>query len=111
MQRWTYDELKQNIEEDIEEFMADGLNFLQATARVQVEYQRITDKSPLEKLIIYMMLLKLGIEKEIVREDIRDETLALVAAGDLSRFNGDLTDEEFKAFGKDISEVLFKLEE
>jgi uncharacterized protein YoaH (UPF0181 family) len=56
MKRWTYEELKQNIVEDIEEFMSDGLNFRQATSRVQVEYRRIIDKDPVQKLIIYMML-------------------------------------------------------
>lgn len=110
MQRWTYEELKQNIDEDIEEFMADGLNFLQATARVQVEYQRITDKSPLEKLIIYMMLLKNGIEKGSVREDIREVVSALVSTGELSRFKEELTEEEFEAFEKDLSEVFSQLQ-
>lgn len=62
MDRWSYEELQEFIHEDIEEFMGDGLDIRQASARVQVEYAKPIEDSDLEKLIIYMALCEEGVK-------------------------------------------------
>lgn len=106
MEKWSYEDLTQYINNDVNEFMSEGLNIRQATSRVQVEYQRVIQDEPLDKLIIYMMLSKLGIEHGFLRDDIRDETLIMVKLNEQSNYSDALSPKELEAFKKDVKELL-----
>lgn len=94
MEKWSYEELREFIHEDIEEFMGDGLNIRQASSRVQVEYAKSIEASELEKLIIYMVLCEQGVKYGFLRDDIKEQTLELLGRIDLEQCDQQLSVEE-----------------
>jgi uncharacterized membrane protein YheB (UPF0754 family) len=109
MNRWSYCELAQYIYEDFNEFLSDGLNVRQVISRIQVEYYKIMEESPIERLMIYILLAKLEIEHGFLREDIREEVLRMINDNRLSKFSNELETSELKKLKEDIDELLIKL--
>ncbi len=103
MDRWSYEELQEFIHEDIEEFMGDGLDIRQASARVQVEYAKPIEDSDLEKLIIYMALCEEGVKHGFLRDDIKEQTLKLLERIDIEQCDQQLSVEERHKLRGDMS--------
>src|SRR5690606_6395382 len=94
MDRWSYEELQEFIHEDIEEFMGDGLDIRQASARVQVEYAKPIEDSDLGKLIIYMALCEEGVKHGYLMDEIKEQTLKLLELIDSGRWEQQRSIEE-----------------
>ncbi|GLQ70774.1 Imm3 family immunity protein [Vibrio penaeicida] len=103
MDKWTYEELQEFIREDIEEFLNDGLNIRQATSRVQVEYAKAIQSSDLEKLIIFMVLCKEGVEHGFLRDDIKEDTLNLLEQINLEQCDRMIDHDERQRLRDDMS--------
>ncbi|TMV50635.1 hypothetical protein FE783_08040 [Paenibacillus mesophilus] len=67
----SYKELEQYIVEDFEEFLDEGLSLSQVTDKLLVEYHRGTVNSKVEKLVVYLTIALLCLDKGYLREDIR----------------------------------------
>ncbi|OYD07745.1 Imm3 family immunity protein [Paludifilum halophilum] len=106
MERWSYEEITQYIRDDFSEFLMDDLNVKQATSRVQVEYQNIIEESSVEKLFIYIVLAKLGLEHGTLRDDIKEEVLKMITEEKLLKIKDDLTPNEYKNLMKDTHDLL-----
>lgn len=103
MNRWSYDELQEFIQEDIAEFIGDGLDIRQATSRIQVEYHKSINESDLEKLVIFMILCNEGVKHGFLRDDVADQTIQLLRSIDVGLFDKQLSESERIQFRKDIA--------
>jgi len=98
MDNWSYEELKEYIHEDIAEFMVDGLNIRQVSSRVQVEYKNSIGNNQVEKAIIYLVLCDEGIKNELLREDIKIDTINLLDHIDNDLLSKELLPSELEKF-------------
>lgn len=103
MEKWSYEELRDFIHEDIEEFMRDGLDIRQASSRVQVEYAKSIEDSELEKLIIYMVLCEEGVKHGLLRGDIKEQTLELIRRIDLEQLDQKISGDEQSKLRNDMN--------
>lgn len=109
MDKWSYEELKEFIREDVEEFMRDGLDIRQASSRVQVEYAKSIEGSDLEKLVIYMVLCEEGVRHGFLRDDIKEQTLRLLERNYLKQCDKQLGDEERPKLRADMDRISILL--
>ena len=105
MDKWSYEELKSFIHQDIEEFIRDGLDIRQASSRVQVEYAKSIENSKVEKLIIYMVLCEEGVRHGFLRDDIKEQTLELLRQIDLGYCDQQFSDEERIMLRDDMNRI------
>ncbi|WP_432776320.1 hypothetical protein AAFJ72_05260 [Brevibacillus gelatini] len=75
----SYKELEQYIVEDFEEFLDEGLSLSQVTEKLLVEYHRGIVNSKVEKLVIYLTIALLCLDKGYIRDDIKDELNILIS--------------------------------
>ncbi|MFC6652222.1 MULTISPECIES: hypothetical protein [Paenibacillus] len=75
---WNYKELEQFIAEDFEEFLEEGLSLSQVTEKLLVEYHRGIVRSNVEKLVVYLTVALLSLEKNYLREDIQFELNSII---------------------------------
>lgn len=64
----NYKELEQFITEDFEEFLEEGLSLSQVTEKLLVEYHRGIVRSNVEKLVVYLTVALLSLEKIILEK-------------------------------------------
>lgn len=74
----NYEELNQYIVEDFDEFLNEGLSISQVTEKLLIEYWRGIVNSKVEKLIIYVRIALLSIERNYLREDIKTEMINMI---------------------------------
>lgn len=74
----SYNELNQYIIEDFDEFLNEGLSISQATEKLLEEYYRGIVNSKVEKLVIYLRIALLNIERNYLREDIKTELMTMI---------------------------------
>ncbi|SFJ92515.1 hypothetical protein SAMN04488574_13517 [Bacillus sp. 71mf] len=74
----SYEELNQYIVEDFDEFLNEGLSISQVTEKLLVEYWRGIVNSKVEKLVIYLKIALLSIERDYLREDIKTEMINMI---------------------------------
>lgn len=100
----SYKELEQYIVEDFEEFLDEGLSLSQVTEKLLVEYHRGIVNSKVEKLVVYLTIALLCLDKGYLREDIKDELDIMTS--DIASMS---LKEELKA--EDIKKVLQDIEQ
>lgn len=74
----SYEELNQYVIEDFDEFLNEGLPISQVTEKLLEEYYRGIVKSKVEKLVIYLRIALLSIERNYLREDIKAELMSMI---------------------------------
>lgn len=74
----SYEELNQYVIEDFDEFLNEGLPISQVTEKLLEEYYRGIVKSKVEKLVIYLRIALLSIERIYLREDIKAELMSMI---------------------------------
>ncbi|MGC7928070.1 hypothetical protein ACP3VS_05430 [Lysinibacillus sp. VIII_CA] len=67
----SYEELNQYVIEDFDEFLNEGLPISQVTEKLLEEYYRGIVKSKVEKLVIYLRIALLSIERIYLREELK----------------------------------------
>ncbi|GED55718.1 hypothetical protein BBO01nite_49590 [Brevibacillus borstelensis] len=75
----SYKELEQYIIDDFEEFLDEGLSLSQVTEKLLVEYHRGIVNSQVEKLVVYLTIALLCLDKGYLREDIKDELNIMIS--------------------------------
>ncbi|KOO47182.1 hypothetical protein [Priestia koreensis] len=74
----SYEELNQYVIEDFNEFLNEGLSISQVTEKLLEEYYRGIVNSKVEKLVIYLRIALLSIERNYLREDIKAELMSMI---------------------------------
>ncbi|MED4534005.1 Imm3 family immunity protein [Metabacillus fastidiosus] len=74
----SYEELNQYIVEDFDEFLNEGLSISQVTEKLLVEYYRGIVNSKVEKLVIYLRIALLSIERDYLSENIKIELMNMI---------------------------------
>lgn len=74
----SYKELEQYIIDDFEEFLDEGLSLSQVTEKLLVEYHRGIVNSQVEKVVIYLRIALLCLDKGYLREDIKGELNTMI---------------------------------
>lgn len=105
MDRYEYNELKQNIREDYSRYTTGGYNFsfYGATSKILDDMQRIIWESEIEGLMIYAVLAQVGLEQGELRPEIKEEVQRIINNCVLARFKDELSSDEFNEIGKDLS--------
>lgn len=75
----NYKELEQYIVEDFEEFLGEGLSLSQVTEKLLVEYHRGIVNNNVEKLVVYLTIALLSLDKGYLRDDIKNELNIMVS--------------------------------
>ncbi len=112
----SYEELNQYVIEDFDEFLNEGLPISQVTEKLLEEYYRGIVKSKVEKLVIYLRIALLSIERNYLREDIKAELMSMInelesiptkeEVGSENTKQILLDIERFKKKSKDINKIL-----
>lgn len=74
----SYEELNQYVIEDFDEFLNEGLSISPVTEKLLEEYYRGIVKSKVEKLVIYLRIALLSIERNYLCEDIKAELMSMI---------------------------------
>lgn len=112
----SYEELNQYVIEDFDEFLNEGLSISQATEKLLEEYYRGIVNSKVEKLVIYLKIALLSIERNYLREDIKAELMSMInelesiptkeEVGSENTKQILLDIERFKKKSKDVNKIL-----
>ena len=106
MKDYTYTELRKYISDDINEFIADGLNIRQAISRVQVEYSQLMAQSDLAELIIHMVLSREVVVRGETRTDVTEKTLRCIESAGAKDFKKELDDRELQMLREEIQTTI-----
>lgn len=112
----SYEELNQYVIEDFDEFLNEGLSISQVTEKLLEEYYRGIVNSKVEKLVIYLRIALLSIERNYLREDIKAELMSMIneletiptkeEVGSENTKQILLDIERFKKKSKDVNKIL-----
>lgn len=112
----SYEELNQYVIEDFDEFLNEGLSISQVTEKLLEEYYRGIVNSKVEKLVIYLRIALLSIERNYLREDIKAELMSMInelesiptkeEVGSENTKQILLDIERFKKKSEDVKEIL-----
>ncbi|TKI53420.1 hypothetical protein FC756_24050 [Lysinibacillus mangiferihumi] len=112
----SYEELNQYIIEDFDEFLNEGLSISQVTEKLLEEYYRGIVNGKVEKLVIYLRIALLSIERNHLREDIKTELMSMInelesiptkeEVGSENAKQILLDIQRFKKKSKDVNEIL-----
>ncbi|BFH60395.1 Imm3 family immunity protein [Paenibacillus azoreducens] len=98
----NYKELEQYIVEDFEEFLDEGLSLSQVTEKLLVEYHRGIVNSKVEKLVIYLTIALLCLDKGYLREDLKNNLNIMISDISLLPLKEELESEDIKKIMFDI---------
>lgn len=115
MKEWTYKELRESINEEIEEYENDkDLNYTkgQIANRCFYECTVVINQGYTESLIVHTTIGKYIIEKcsKDTIINYRNEIHGVLKQYDRSKLDSSLTDEEMKEIEYEINYVLSKME-
>lgn len=112
----SYEDLNQYVIEDFDEFLNEGLSISQVTEKLLEEYYRGIVNSKVEKLVIYLRIALLSIERNYLREDIKAELMSMInelksiptkeEVGSENTKQILLDIERFKKKSKDVNKIL-----
>ncbi|MEC2077041.1 Imm3 family immunity protein [Metabacillus fastidiosus] len=106
----SYKELSQYIVEDFDEFLNEGLSISQVTEKLLVEYYHGIVNSKVEKLVIYLRIALLSIERAYLREDIKTELMNMINELETLSIKDELGSENTKQILLDIQNFKNKSE-
>lgn len=107
----SYEELSQYIIEDFEEFLNEGLSISQVTEKLLEEYYRGIVNSKVEKLVIYLKIAFLSIERNYLREDIKTELMSMINELESIPIKDEVGSENTKKIILDIEKFINKSED
>jgi len=107
----SYEELSQYIIEDFDEFLNKGLSISQVTEKLLEEYHRGIVNSKVEKLVIYLKIAILSIERNYLRKDIKTELLCMINELESIPIKGEVGSENTKQILLDIEKFINKSED
>lgn len=99
-----YKELEQYIVEDFKEFLDEGLSLSQVTEKLLVEYHRGIVNSNVEKLVVYLTIALLCLDKSYLREDVKNELNNMISDISLIPLKEELEAEDIKKIIQDIEQ-------
>lgn len=102
MEIWNYSETNEYVLENFNQSLSLGLNVNQSIERALYEFETVINESETEKLMIYLALVKLGIDHSDLRTDIRDELLTMLGNDILTKTKGEVDKVHLEAIIKDI---------
>ena len=102
MRGYSCKDLRKDIIEDIDEFIADGLNVRQATSRVQVEYAQLIEECELAELIIYIVLSQEGFRHGCLRTDVKSKALHCINNTNVKKYENHLDEEQLSSLKREI---------
>lgn len=107
MERFSYDEIKQDIRGDYARYMEGGYNFsfYGATSKILDDFQRVIRGSEVESVMLYTILAKIGLEHGKLRPQIKEEVQRIIDNGIVSKFKDELSSEEFSEISQDLINV------
>ncbi|WP_037285181.1 Imm3 family immunity protein [Saccharibacillus sacchari] len=103
-----YKELQQFIMEDFHEFLQDGLSLSQTTEKLLVEYYRGITNDPIEKLVIYLKIALLSLDKNYLRKDLKNELNNMISNLELMSLNKQLNGGVVEKVMKDIEDYKIR---
>lgn len=107
----SYKELEQYIVEDFEEFLDEGLTLSQVTEKLLVEYQRGIVNSEVEKLVIYLTVARLSLDKGYLRQDVENKLNYMISDIPSIPLKKELESEDIEKIMHDIGKFKKHIEE
>ena len=106
-ERFTYDEIKQDIAGDYQKFMQGGykLTFYAATAKIIDDLQRVHKRSEVEKFMMYIVLAEKGLENDELSSEIKNEVLGYIKENEWMKFKEQLSVKEIVAISGDVERL------
>ncbi|MCP3780902.1 MULTISPECIES: Imm3 family immunity protein [unclassified Paenibacillus] len=108
MQEWDYNELSEYVNEVFSNSISDGLNALQAGGRCLYEFANVIEEGETEKIIFYITLAFLQIEKGVLSQRIYDEVKSITREFDIDKFVSELGFDDAKDLSKRVKSVEAK---
>ena len=104
MERFSYDEMKQDIHSDYERYMDGGykFSFNGATSKILDDFRRVINSNEVESIMIYIVLAQEGIEHGELCPQIRDEVQKIINKSEIARFEEELSSEEYNQINHDL---------
>ncbi|OKP76544.1 hypothetical protein A3844_30200 [Paenibacillus helianthi] len=109
MEIWSYEEANEIVRENFNQSLALGLNIVQSVERALYEFETVMEENEIEKLMIYIILTKLGVEHNEVRPDICDEFFRLTETHTLLQILNQFDNTELNIVKKEIDELRRRL--
>lgn len=109
MELWSYEEANEIVRENFDQSLTLGLNVVQSVERALYEFETVIEENEIEKLMIYIILTRIGVEQNEVRSDIFDEFLRLTNTDALSQKLNHFKDTELNIVKKEIDELRKQL--
>lgn len=109
MEIWSYEEAREIVRENFDQSLALGLNVTQSVERALYEFETVIEANEVEKLMIYIILVKLSVEHNEVRPDISDEFFKITEADILLHTLNQFEDVELNIVKKEIEELRRRL--
>ncbi|MEK3876428.1 Imm3 family immunity protein [Paenibacillus sp. FSL M7-0420] len=109
MKEWNYTELSEYIREVFNNSISDGLNTLQAGGRCLYELSNVIEEGEVEKIIFYVCLADLQIDKGVVSQRILDEVNNIIKDFNIDKFANELETEDIEDLSRLAHKVKGKL--
>jgi hypothetical protein len=109
MEEWNYTELREYISEVFNNSINDGLNALQAGGRCLYEFANVIEEGEIEKVIFYVSLANLQINKEIISQRIYDVVKNIIRDFETDKFVNELELDDAEDLSRLVQEIEVKL--
>ncbi|MFC6652221.1 MULTISPECIES: Imm3 family immunity protein [Paenibacillus] len=109
MKVWSYKEFSEYIREVFNTSISDGLNTLQAGGRCLYELSNAIEEGEVEKIIFYVCLADLQIDKGVVSQRILDEVKNIIKDFNIDKFANELEKEDIEDLSRLVQKVKVKL--
>lgn len=106
VETYGYNELKEYVSEDFEEFTQKyNYSVEQASARILDEYIRAIRNKEVQKVTIYVTIALLGINNKVLPAFIYDEVIIMVEEANIGKYQHEISPDEVEDFMNDIQEL------
>lgn len=99
---WKYNETKEYVHESFKQGISLGLTKEQSSERVLVEFDSIVQNSAIEKIMIYVVLIPLCIN----RSDLIFELTKYLKEINFDKMKGEFDSNDYTIFFQDLSSIV-----